>query len=60
MKSASFGVSIRLEWDGERSPDLSCGGDSEVTAILNAITAVLAQVASSSRHTPVEKPVDRF
>lgn len=45
MKSASFGVTLTVEYAGEKSPDLSCGdhGDSHLKALIADTDAIVKQ-----------------
>jgi hypothetical protein len=47
MKSASFGSSTLLEWQGARSSDLSCGGDPTVAELNRTIGVILTQLRVS-------------
>ena len=45
MKSASFGTTLTVEFDGESSPDLSCGGhdDARMKALIQDSSDILKQ-----------------
>ena len=53
MKSASFGISFFLWWRGQRSPDISCSGDSSAVTALNDDVGAIA----TSLHVAAGRPV---
>ncbi len=56
MKSASFGSTMTIAFDGRTSPDLSCGGDEksrELNRIANVIATELAVGGPRMRGRPI-------
>jgi hypothetical protein len=50
LKSASFGVSLTISFDNQKTPDLSCGGGKNPR--LQALVEDARQIVSASRNQP--------
>ncbi len=44
MKSASFGSSTTISYDGQRTPDLQCGGDATMRELLRTANVIVEQL----------------
>jgi hypothetical protein len=56
MKSASFGTTMRVTWQGWTSPDLSCPGDDSAGDALIADVAAIRQAAGLPEMPLVQSP----